>query len=108
MTKMARIAGLGIEDIETLVQGAGPNAALSIDEQRAYRIAGQRVRYLRVVAERLELFRPPIPASHAAAVRGKPKGAMRILGDRPDVVAGQRVPIAAFAAVLAYRVAIVT
>src|SRR6266851_5054197 len=101
MAKVANITGLRIEDIQTLVQGAGPNAASIIDEQRAYRVAGERVRFVRVVPERLELLRAPIPAGHAAAVRGQPQVALRVLGDRPDIVAGKPVLIAALTAVLA-------
>src|ERR1700676_3306285 len=59
MSKVANITSLRIEDIQTLVQGAGPDTASSIDEQRAYRVTGERVRFVRVVPERLELLRPP-------------------------------------------------
>src|SRR6266404_8134074 len=108
MAKVADITGLRIENIQASVQGAGPNAASSIDEQGAYRVAGQCVRFVRVVPERLELLCPPIPASHAAAFRGQPQVALRVLGHRPDIVAGKPVLIAALTAVLADRVAIVT
>src|SRR6266404_2493559 len=108
MPEVTNLTGLRIEHIQTLVQSTRPDAASSIDEQRAYRVAGERVRIVRVVPERLEVLRPPIPAGHAAAVRGQPQVALRVLRHRPDIVAGKSVLIAALTAVLADRVAVVT
>src|SRR6266403_1561416 len=108
MPEVTNLTGLRIEHIQTLVQSTRPDAASSIDEQRAYRVAGERVRIVRVVPERLEVLRPPIPAGHAAAVRGQPQVALRVLRHRPDIVAGKSVLITALTAVLADRVAVVT
>src|SRR5208282_2886664 len=44
MPIMADIARRRIEDIQSLIQSAGPDAAASVDEERAHRIAGQSIR----------------------------------------------------------------
>src|SRR5580692_9293072 len=102
MTKMADIAGCGIENIQALVLGSYPDAALGIDEQRAYLVAGQGFGFGRVVSELLKSLGPPVPARHAAPVRGEPQIAVRVFGDRPDIVAGKPVLGAALAAKFAY------
>jgi hypothetical protein len=91
-----------------LIQGPGPDAALGIDNQGSNRVAGQRARLARVVPELLKLFGAAVPPSQPAAVRGEPQIAVRIFGDRPDVIAGESVRIAALASVLSDRVAVIT
>src|ERR1035438_8328367 len=107
MPEMTHITRRRIEDVQTLIQGPGPDSALRIDEESAHRVAGQSIRLAGVVSELLELFGSPLPVRHAAAVGGEPQVAARILNHRPDVVAGEAMLIAALAAVFTNRIAVV-
>ncbi|MEX0693576.1 MAG: hypothetical protein WD075_03940, partial [Rhodospirillales bacterium] len=51
MTEMTCGTGLRIEHVEAVLLRADPDAALRIDEQRARRIACERVRLERIVPE---------------------------------------------------------
>src|SRR6266481_3575858 len=81
MAKMADITGLRIEDIQALVQGAGPNAAPSIDEQGAYRVAGQPV----LIAALTAVLADRVAIVTVEAVFGpQPQVTLRVLQDAVD------------------------
>src|ERR1700683_2633482 len=108
MLIMSRDTRPWIENVKPVALGARPNESFGIDQQRAHGIAGQRLRLLWIVPELLESFGAALPARHTAAIRRQPKIALRVLGDRPDIVAGQPMWIAAIAAELAHAIAVIS
>src|SRR6185503_6059929 len=106
MTEMPGHAGLGIEHIEPLLR-ANPNAAARIDEQRAHRIARQRVGFRRIVPELLERVGASIPASVTATDCREPQVAVCLLSDRPDEIARESFFVAPLAAIGTNGIAVV-
>src|SRR5580658_8784480 len=98
---------LRVEYVEPVIVGSGPNKAFGVDQQHAHPIARQRLRLLGIVPKLLESLSATFPARHTSAFCRKPKIALQVFCYRPDVVAGQRVFVAALMAKLSNTVAVV-
>ena len=89
VTEMTRRARARIEQVEALVERAGPDAPGGSMSSVRTRIAGERVRVGPDRAGTVGIDRYfAIPALDAAADGREPQVAVRVLGDGPDVVAG--------------------
>src|ERR1700722_2720001 len=107
MPEMTDAACRRIQDVQPLIQSAGPDTSLGVDEERANRIARQSIWLAGVVSELPKLLGAPVPVRHAAAVGRDPQIPARIFNHRPDIVAGEAMLIAALAAVFTDRIAVV-